>query len=458
MSREKLTIARIKAFTCPDGKQQAILRDVETTLAVLATATGTKTYIIDTTLNGKTLRQKIGTVETWPLDAARTEARRRQTLVDQGIDPREEKKERKAAAEEKKERERRAQLPALEAWAAYLEAKRPRWSERTMFDHLKISAEGGDVKTRGRRKGEGATTQPGILRPLLVQPLAKIDREAVKAWMEDNTHRATQAHLAYRCLRAFLNWCAEQPAYREQAHTDACAGRTVREVLPAQQAKDDCLTREQLRPWFAAVQTLPLVQSAYLQILLLTGARREELATLEWERVELQWHRMTIKDKVNKTRTIPITPYVGHLLHQLLRANAAPAPRRLFGQEQAAHLERWERSRPWVFYSNASASGRLVEPTIAYRRAIEAASLPYVSPHGLRRSFGTLAEWVECPTGISAQIMGHAPSALAEKHYRRRPIDLLHLWHSKIEAWILEQAGIEQPTEAPPLQLVHKAG
>ena len=43
--------------------------------------------------------------------------------------------------------------------------------------------------------------------------------------------------------------------------------------------------------------------------------------------------------------------------------------------------------------------------------------------------------------------MGHKPSALAEKHYRRRPLDLLRLWHTKIEGWILEQAGIAQPDE-----------
>jgi intergrase/recombinase len=47
------------------------------------------------------------------------------------------------------------------------------------------------------------------------------------------------------------------------------------------------------------------------------------------------------------------------------------------------------------------------------------------------------------PTGVVAQIQGHKPSAIAEKHYRRRPVDLLRMWHSKLEAWILEQAGIE---------------
>jgi integrase len=88
-------------------------------------------------------------------------------------------------------------------------------------------------------------------------------------------------------------------------------------------------------------------------------------------------------------------------------------------------------------------SGSITEPRIAHTKALAAAGLPHVSLHGLRRSFGTLCEWVEVPSGISAQIMGHKPSALAEKHYRRRPLDLLRMWHSKIEAWILKQAGIE---------------
>jgi len=43
--------------------------------------------------------------------------------------------------------------------------------------------------------------------------------------------------------------------------------------------------------------------------------------------------------------------------------------------------------------------------------------------------------------------MGHKPSATDEKHYRVRPLDLLRSWHARIEAWILEQAGIEQPKE-----------
>ena len=36
---------------------------------------------------------------------------------------------------------------------------------------------------------------------------------------------------------------------------------------------------------------------------------------------------------------------------------------------------------------------------------IRTGDLPPLSLHGLRRSFGTLSEWVEVPAGIVAQIM-----------------------------------------------------
>lgn len=108
----------------------------------------------------------------------------------------------------------------------------------------------------------------------------------------------------------------------------------------------------------------------------------------------------------------------------------------------------------WVFVgaSGSRAHGR-TEPSAQARPA--EAGLPSLTLHGLRRSFGTLAEWTETPVGVVAQIQGHKPSALAEKHpHRRRPLDLLRSWHIKIEAWILEQAGIEQPKESAKPQLL----
>ena len=424
--RENFTAGRIASFKCEDGKKQSIYWDGKTPgLGLRVTTGGAKSYIFETRLNGKTLRITIGDVRTWGIDKAQAEATRLKAMTDQGNDPRQVKAEKLAAAEVKRVKTERANTPALEAWKIYLGTRSPRWSASHQADHKTVSKAGGEKRTRGRRSGESDKTQPGILLPLLNLPLSKIDADKVRQWLQDeSTKRPTHAHLAFGLLRAFLNWCADHPEYRDITNPDACATRIARDELPKKVAKDDCLQREQLPLWFEHVRTLPnLVHSAYLQALLLTGARREEMAGLKWNDVDFQWKSLTIRDKVEGERTIPLTPFVASLLAALPQRNE------------------------WVFSSPTAASGRLQESRISHNKALTAAGLPALSLHGLRRSFGTLAEWVECPAGVSAQIMGHKPSAIAEKHYRRRPLDLLRMWHVKIEAWILEQAGIEQPQE-----------
>jgi integrase len=179
---------------------------------------------------------------------------------------------------------------------------------------------------------------------------------------------------------------------------------------------------------------------------------------MRWEDVDFRWNKIIIRDKVEGERTIPLTPYVVALLRDLKRRNDTPPPefRILHGKRIKNDLDAWEAS-PWVFASKTAASGYLQEPRIAHNRALRDAGLPNITIHGLRRSFGSLSEWCEVPAGIVAQIQGHKPSATAEKHYRVRPIDLLRQWHERIEAWILEQAGIEQPNQeeaAPALRAV----
>lgn len=424
--RIRLTLDRIRKLAPPTGSHAVyVFDDDPKQLCVRVTPAGAKSFVFAGKLNKVPLRITIGDVKVWTLDDARAEARRLQGLIDQGIDPRQEKAERIAAAEAKREEARRVEAPALEAWGAYIEARRAQWSDKHLDAHVNASKEGGEPRTRGRRKGESDKTLPGILRSLLLLPLVQIDADRVRTWLTDEAaKRPTYAALAFRLLRAFLAWCGDRPEYRTQVQADACAARLAKESLPKKAAKDDCLQREQLPAWFEQVRRIgnPVI-AAYLQTALLTGARREEVAGIRWDDVDFQWKSITIRDKVEGERTIPLTPYVAALLASLPRRNE------------------------WVFSSPTAEDGRLQEPRKAHNQALAAAGLPPLSIHGLRRSFGTLAEWVECPAGISAQIMGHKPSATAEKHYRRRPIDLLRQWHTKIEGWILEQAGIEQPGE-----------
>ena len=470
MERVRLTLERIAEFACPEGKQQAFLWDTEAPgLAVRATASGAKSFIFESKLNRRTIRITLGDVRVWVLKSvwakgketqrgAREEASRLKTIIDQGRDPRQvaademaveqgKREEQAAAALAEDEKARRSQITVGEVWGRYIEARRAKWSERHLFDHQKV------IRPE-RTKGEGDTARTltaGVLASLTPLPLSALTPERIGEWLEAETpKRGTQAALAFRLLRAFINWCNEQAEYSGIAAPEACARKVSREHLPRAKAKSDALQREQLRLWFDAVRRIqnPSI-STYLQGLLLTGPRREELASLRWQDVDFQWNSLTIRDKVEGERIIPLTPYFASLLRMLKAKNeTTPTVRRL--QTLKERGEEWKPS-PWVFSSQTSETGRLQEPSIAHRKALAAAGLPPVSLHGLRRSFGTLSEWCEVPVGVVAQIQGHKPSATAEKHYRVRPLDLLRMWHTRIESWILEQAGIEQPSkEAKP--------
>lgn len=438
----KFTADRVAGFKCEPGKQQTLYWDTYIPgHGLRVTESGAKAFIFEARLHGKTLRLTIGNSLTWTLGKSQAEATRLKTLVDQGIDPRQVAEEKKAEFERLRIEAKKKEVAVGEAWEHYLEERRPHWSERHYANHVKIAKPGGQKRLRGRRTGESDYTVPGPIFELLDLPLASLSVEVVKDWLSKQVERGpTQAEDVYRKLRAFLNWCEENKEYSGIVSSDVCLRREVRSIVPKVGSKDDCLQREQLESWFSAVRKInnPII-SAYLQILLLTGSRRNELAPLKWIDVDFRWKSMIIGDKVEGERTIPLTPYVEHLLLDLKRRNEAI---RVVGIDGVTRSDDSNPS-PFVFSSKTSESGYIAEPRIAHKRALDQAGIDGLTLHGLRRSFGTLSEWVEVPIGVVAQLMGHKPSAIAEKHYRKRPIDLLRSWHEKIETWILEQANIE---------------
>ena len=434
-NRVNLTAGRVEAFTCPTDKAQAFLWDTDTpTLALRVTPTGRKTYVFEARLNGATVRINIGTVADWPIKKARTRVQALKMLVDAGTDPREVERDRQAAAVEKKaaavakvEAAKVAAVTVGEVWAAYIAERHPHWGDLHYRDHIDKAKAGG--LPSGRRGGGKQLTKPGPLAALMPMALCDVDQATIEAWAaNEGKTRASSARLAWRLLTVFLTWCGEQPEYAPLLPSkNPAKTKKAREALGKSGKKSDVLQREQLAVWFAAIQQLqnPVISSC-LQMMLLTGARPGEVLALRWEDINTQWKGISIRDKVEGTREIPVTPYMLHLLSALPRRNK------------------------WVFFSPTSATGCLTEPNNPHTRACQAAGLEGLTLNGLRRSFSSLTEWLEVPAGVVAQIQGHKPSATAEKHYKVRPLELLRVHHEKIEAWILEQAGIEFDVKAAP--------
>ncbi|MEI8266756.1 MAG: integrase family protein [Betaproteobacteria bacterium] len=457
--RCNLSAGAIERLICPLEKPQAFLRDTEApSLRVRVTPAGAKSFVFEAKLNRQTIRRTIGDVREWSIEQARTEARRLAVLVDNGTDPRELDRQREAAqaaaaaqAAEQAAAAMSAAVPARMTWERYVQERRPHWRERTYTDHLKVAQAGGREKVRGK-----GLTQPGPLAPLLVLPLAELTPAAVDAWAaREAKDRPARVRLALRMLKAFLRWAAAEPDLADRVNTAAASSKKAREAAGRSRAKDDVLLKEQLQAWFAQVRALPSRSvCAYLQCLLLLGCRREELLRLRWDDVNWQWKGLRLADKVEDTgREVPLTPYVATLLAGLPRINewvfASGRPVSL----QPQHVERRARyaSRTGIQpepLAQASASGRIADPSSAHRRACAAAGIEGLTLHGLRRSFKSLTEWLEVPVGVVAQIQGHKPSATVEKHYARRPLDLLRVHHERIERWVLEQAGVKFDAKA----------
>ena len=462
--RVSLTAGAIDRLACPDGKQQAFLRDSEAPgLRVRVTAAGAKSFVYEAKLNRQTIRRTIGDVKLWSIEQARTEARRLAVVLDGGQDPREIERQRladkAAAVASALETDRQATLTLGEAWSAYVNARKPYWGEWQYQDQLTLGDAGGVKPKRG--KPDTLTTARPI-HPLMDLPLASISTDVIEDWAATQAKtRKSVARRAHSCLKTFFSWCLEQKEYKHLISTNPAKTKKSKEVLGRPTVRKDVLQREQLPLWFNHVRQIqnPVI-SAYLQCLLLTGSRREEMAALKWEDVNFQWNGLDLKDKIEGRRAVPLTPYVRSLIQGLPRRNEWVFSSVLMLEQdgktalrRTRYHERKGQAAPVGAVAARSVSGRLVDPSNAHRKACTAAGLDGLTLHGLRRSFASLCEWLDIPGGISAQIQGHAPQGVREQNYIRRPLDLLRVHHEKIEAWILEQAGIVFDAKAEPGKL-----
>ncbi len=425
MARVAFTAGRVAGFKCPLEKAQAFLWDSTALgLGLRATPSGKPAYVFQSRYQDKTIRITIGSPNDWLIDEARSKARELQRLIDQGRDPRSLKRDalaetvaRTAATAAQVETDRRAAVKVSDAWPYYMKHGRPvrrdAWKPRYRADLVAMAAPGGERKKRG-----AGLTRPGPLAPLLTLRLSDVNEDSLKCWYDleakAGRHQATRALMMFR---GFLRWCSGWPEYRAMVDREAGRAPAILESLPQVKKRTDCLEAAQLPGWFAGADKLDNKTTAtYLKALLMTGARREEVAALKWADVDFQWSKLTLADKVDTTRTIPLTGYLAQQLDSLPRVNA------------------------FVFASTGK-RGRITEPRGGHAKVLRDAGIEGLTIHGLRRSFSLLGEAAGAPAGAIAQVMGHKPSATAEG-YRPRSIDALRPFLATIESHILGLAGI----------------
>ena len=439
MAKIAFTSGRVSGFKCPPEKTQAFLWD-ETArgLGLRATPAGKPAYVFQGVYQGKDIRITIGRPGAWSIPLAQEKARALQRMIDEGRDPREVKAEKVAADVAKRDAAVVNALTIGDIWPRYLAEGKPKRKEafkpRYLAELQAFAAPGGVKKLRGK-----GVTRPGPIYPLLALPLSQVNQDTLKSWFDSEAktgrHQATRALMMFR---GFLRWCSVKPEYRAMTDRDAGRSAAILDELPSisESKRTDCLEDAQLPGWFAGTDKLGnRTIATYLKGLLLTGARREELAAIKWTDVDFRWNRLTLADKVEQTRVIPLTPYMGKLLAALPRI-----------------ADKEGNPNPYVFAANNAKGGRITDPRASHAKVMLDAGITTLTIHGLRRSFSLLGEAAGAPAGAIAQVMGHKPSATAEG-YRPRSIDALRPYQAQIEAHILKQAGIKFDAKAEPAKL-----
>ena len=393
-------------------------------LGLRVTPAGKPSYIFQGRYLNQTIRLTIGSPNAWSISQAQEKARALQRLIDEGRDPRSLKQEaiaanaeKKAAASAKARDDEQSALTVGEVWEIYLREGKPKrrdaWKPRYRAD-LELMASAGGVK---KKRGKGLTRK-GPIYPLLALKMKEVSEDTLKDWFDVETSISThQAARAFMMFKGFLRWCSARKSYRSLIESDAGKAPSIVECLPANNRRTDALELAQLPGWWSAAEELSnRSASVYLRTLLLTGARREEMAALKWSDIDFKWEKVTIADKVELTRDIPLTSYLAEQLSSLPRLNE------------------------YVFYSKGK-SGRITDARASHTKVLGNAKIQNLTIHGLRRSFSIFGEAAGAPRGAIAQVMGHKPSATSEK-YTPRSLDVLRPFMKLIEAHILRKADV----------------
>jgi len=98
------------------------------------------------------------------------------------------------------------------------------------------------------------TSQP--IFQLFEYKLSELTEDVFCDWLDHNDFRPTTSAKAYRLTRAFLNWCEEHEDYENLVPPKSYNSKKVKDKVPSPKAKNDCLMKQHLKPWFEEVNKL----------------------------------------------------------------------------------------------------------------------------------------------------------------------------------------------------------
>lgn len=352
----------LKALEPPASGRKYLYDTQVPNLCLCITSSGSMTWYRYGRVKGKPQRYRIGRVKDFTADQARTECRRLNGEVAARIDPMESKRTR---SEEKTlrdafawflEHRSKAQRKAWKKDQADYDNHLKHWENRRLSTLLPAEIQEHHQKTKAKA-GPWAANQS-----------CKLLRRIYKTAIENG-------------------WAMTNPA--------------AAVVLAETPSRERFLNMEELVRWFAALNAVKSESTRdFFLMALYTGARRDNVASMRWDEIDMEKAIWTIPGQKFKTKTsmmVVLAPQSIEILNR--RANDSE----------------------WVFPSYGK-TGHFVEPKHAWKKICVAAEIKDLRLHDLRRTLGSWQAGLGASLPIIGKSLGHK-SQSATQIYARLDIE-----------------------------------
>lgn len=351
MSTFRFTKRSIDALSHPKTGQ-ALHRDELLRGLGVRIGAKSKVYFVEGQVNGRTRRITLGRTNVISVDEARKRAMAVLSQMAAGIDPTAEK--RRIAQDSK----------TVEQAFSHFFQVRSNLADSTRDSYQRT----GSLYLKDWRR----TPLCSITRQMVLKRHQRIAKE----------HGQVTANNVMRHFRSVYNVMAashdEFPPNPVNILTQARAWFPERRRRGAVSAND-------LDPWWTAVMEEPDYSRDFLLIALFTGMRRNEIASLRWDHINLEERALHIpKTKNGDPLDLPLADYLVGLLQARKK------------QTKFSH---------WVFPSSGK-KGHIVETKKFTARVTERSGVHFTL-HDLRRTFITIAESLDIPHYALKRLLNH---------------------------------------------------
>jgi len=279
-NHKRLTTIGINSLKPPSTGRVEYLDAVVPQLALRLTASGVKSFAVRMRINGtgKQVRVTLGEFPSTSIEKARQGARDALNAAKRGVDPTGEKHRQRAS-----ERERAANDFAAVAdlfIQRYARRKNRQWREQQrILDKY--------VKPRWGRR-----------------PISDIGKSDVVRLL-DEVEDGSGVYMANRTLatvRKLFNWAMDERGLI----TATPIGRSM--ARQGEKARERHLNDDEIGAVWTASTKTPYPFGPFTQLLLLTGQRRDEVASMRWEEFDGDiWTLPASKTKAGRQHTVPLS-------------------------------------------------------------------------------------------------------------------------------------------------------